>query len=74
MSSKQACCGQGSAESMLFKFNDMKSSLSKQHPHSQTPTQMSAMTTQQTFAQSTYTPQFTSGGFLKYVRGNLGQK
>jgi hypothetical protein len=73
MSSKQACCGQGSAESMVSKFNEMKSSVGKTHPH-QTLTQMPAMTTQTTFTQPAFTPQFTSGGFLKYVRGNFGQK
>ncbi len=76
--SSQACCGQGSAESMLTKFNEMKSTFQgKQHPHSQSQTKLPAMTTQTTFnspQNQAYLPQFTSGGFLKYVRGNFGQK
>lgn len=73
MSGKIPCCGQGSPESMIKKFNEMRGTFEgKQHPHSQT---LQAMTTQQTtFSQQSTMPQFTSGGFLKYVRGNFGQK
>lgn len=73
------CCGQGTPESMITQFNQTKTLFQgKQHPHSSIQT-TTAMTTQQTFntninpnsfGQTTSNiNQFTSSGFLKYVRG-----
>jgi hypothetical protein len=74
MSGKIPCCGQGTPESMIKKFNEMRGTFQgKQHPHTK-PQSLQAMTTQTTFSQQASMPQFTSGGFLKYVRGNFGQK
>lgn len=72
MSSKPPCCGQGSPESMINKFNQTKNLFqSKQHPHS--PNQLTAAATTQynPFSSQSSTPQFTSNGVFKYVRGKF---